>query len=280
VMNSSLAITAVVLTKNEVSNLERCFASLRWCAQVVVLDSGSIDGTREKAQELGARVFTHVQAPPFKIDVQRNWALDHAEIGTPWVLFLDADETVPTELALELMRVCSDETCSFDAFELTPRYLFWGQWLKRTQGYPNWHPRLVRLGHARFTGGVWEHFAEGAKVGRIAIPYDHFANSKGLSDWLARHDRYSSWDAEKIVAYLDSGKDDALGSTRKVGLRRWAARLWPLRPWARFCQTYFLRLGFLEGRAAFSFCLLYFCYDWMTVVKIVERRRLREGLPL
>ena len=40
----------------------------------------------------------------------------------------------------------------------------------------------------------------GTRVGRIATPYDHFANSKGLSDWLARHDRYSSWDAEKIVA--------------------------------------------------------------------------------
>jgi glycosyltransferase involved in cell wall biosynthesis len=273
-------VTAVVLTKNEVSNLERCLSSLRWCEHIVVLDSGSTDGTQLRAQELGARVFTHVQPAPFKIDVQRNWALDHTGITTPWVLFLDADETVPLELAHELMRICGDEACAFDAFELTPRYLFWGCWLRRTQGYPNWHPRLVRLGRARFAGGVWEHFAEGAKVGRVEIPYDHFANSKGLSDWLSRHDRYSSWDAEKIVAYLDSGKDEALGSVRKVGLRRWAARLWPLRPWARFCQTYFLRLGFLEGRAALAFCLLYFCYDWMTVVKIVERRRLREGLPL
>ena len=279
-MTDFVHITAVVLTKNEVANLERCLGSLRWCAEIVVVDSGSTDGTPEKARELGARVFSHVQSPPFKIDVQRNWALDHAVIATPWVLFLDADETVPAELALELSRVCGDAACACDAFELTPRYLFWGRWLKRTQGYPNWHPRVVRLGRARFTGGVWEHFAEGARVGRIATPYDHFANSKGLSDWLARHDRYSSWDAEKIVAYLDSGSDAALGSTRKIGLRRWAARLWPARPWARFLQTYVLRLGFLEGRAAFAFCLLYFCYDWMTVVKVVERRRLRERLPL
>jgi hypothetical protein len=63
-------------------------------------------------------------------------------------------------------------------------------------------------------------------------------------------------------------------------LRRWAARFWPLRPWARFCQMYFLRLGFLEGRAALAFCLLYFFYEWMTVVKIVELRRRRRNLPL
>jgi hypothetical protein len=136
------------------------------------------------------------------------------------------------------------------------------------------------VGKAWFEGGVWEHFGPNTPVGRIDQPYDHFANSKGLSDWLARHDRYSSWDADKIVAYLDSKNDAALGTTRKLGLRKLAARLWPLRPWVRFVQMYFLRLGFLEGRAAFAFCLLYFFYEWMTVVKIVEKRRLRQGEPI
>ncbi len=272
--------TAVILTKNEAPNLDRCLGSLRWCAEIIVLDSGSTDGTPVKAQELGARVLEHGQPPPFKIDEQRNWALDHAAITTPWVLFLDADETVSPELADELQRVGRDAGCPYDAIELTPRYLFWGTWLKRTQGYPNWHPRIVRLGHTRFTGGVWEHFADGARVGRIATPYDHYANSKGLSDWLARHDRYSTWDAERIADFLESGDAGRLGTARKLGLRRWAARFWPVRPWVRFGQMYFLRLGFLEGGPAFVFCLLYFFYEWMTVVKIVELRRRRKGLPL
>ncbi|MFT3828371.1 MAG: glycosyltransferase family 2 protein [Opitutaceae bacterium] len=276
---STTHVAAVVLTKNEAGNLERCFASLRWCAEIVVVDSGSTDGTQAKARDLGARVLEHVQPPPFKIDQQRNWALEHGGIIAPWVLFLDADETVPAALADELTRIGA-APASHDGYELTPRYLFWGTWLRRTQGFPNWHPRLVRLGHARFAGGVWEHFETGTNVGRIAEPYDHFANSKGLSDWLARHDRYSSWDAEKVVAFLESGRGDALGTARKARLRRWAARFWPLRPWARFCQMYFLRLGFLEGRAALAFCLLYFFYEWMTVVKIVELRRHRKGLPL
>lgn len=272
--------TAVVLTKNEVQNLERCLGSLCWCAEIVVLDSGSTDATQAKARELGARVLEHVPPSPFKIDEQRNWALDHAALTTPWVLFIDADEIVPPGLADELRRVGDEAACPYDAFELTPRYLFWGTWLKRTQGYPNWHPRVVRLGHTRFTGGVWEHFAAGARVGRIATPYDHFANAKGLSDWLARHDRYSTWDAEKIAGFLESGNDGRLGTTRKLGLRRWAARFWPARPWVRFSQMYFLRFGFLEGGPAFVFCLLYFFYEWMTVVKIVEVRRRRKGLPL
>jgi glycosyltransferase involved in cell wall biosynthesis len=244
----------------------------------VVIDSGSTDGTREEAERLGARVLVHVQPPPFKIAEQRNWALREGGITTPWVVFLDADETLPPPLAQALGQAVQNSACN--AFELTPRYLFWGTWLKRTQGYPNWHPRVVRVGKAWFEGGVWEHFGPNTPVGRIDQPYDHFANSKGLSDWLARHDRYSSWDADKIVAYLDSKNDAALGTTRKLGLRKLAARLWPLRPWGRFVQMYFLRFGFLEGRAAFAFCLLYFFYEWMTVVKIVEKRRLRQGEPI
>jgi glycosyltransferase involved in cell wall biosynthesis len=272
--------TAVILTLNERENLAGCIESLRWCPEIIVVDSGSTDGTQERARELGCRVLSNIQEPPFRIDVQRNWALDHAAVSTPWVLFLDADEAVPEELANALQAACSDPACRFDAFEITPRYLFWGTWLKRTQGYPNWHPRVVRAGKARFAGGVWEHFSAGTMIGRIAEPYDHYANSKGVSDWLKRHDRYSSWDAARIAEFLDTGDVAALGTTRKPRLRKLAARWWPFRPWARFVQMYFLRLGFLEGRAAFAFCMLYFFYEWMTVVKIVEIRRRRLTQPL
>jgi glycosyltransferase involved in cell wall biosynthesis len=273
-------ITTIVLTKDEAQNLGRCLASLSWCADIVVVDSGSTDGTQAAARALGARVFEHLREPPFRIDLQRNWALENTEVVTPWVLFLDADEAVPAGLARELERVCGDPDCRYDGLEISPRYLFWGRWLKRTQGFPNWHARAVRVGPTRFTGGVWEHFAPGSRIGRLSEPYDHHANSKGFSDWLARHDRYSTWDAERIVDFLESGDTSRLGTSRKLGLRRLAARLWPLRPWARFLQMYIARLGFLEGAPAFAFCMLYFFYEWMTVIKIVEVRRRRRGLPL
>lgn len=273
-------ITAIVLTKNEIANLDRCFASLRWCREIILVDSGSVDGTQQRAVELGARVLLNVQHGPFNIAMQRNWALEHAGIDSGWVLFLDADEVVPAPLKTTLESIAAFSANNYDAYELTPRYIFWGKWLKRTQGYPNWHPRFVRVGFATYQGGVWEHFSPGVKVGRIGEPYDHFANSKGFSDWLARHDRYSSWDAQKIVEFLESGDQRSLGTSRKARLRLWAARLWPLRPWARFFQMYIIRLGFVEGIPAFVFCLLYFFYEWMTVVKVVELKRLRKGLPL
>lgn len=273
-------ITAVILTLNEETRLEKALASLRFCERVVVLDSGSTDRTRDIALAMGAEFFVHIPEPPFRISEQRNWALDNLEIITPWVLYLDADEEIPRPLAKQLHRISTAATIPHDAYELTPRYFFWGRWLKRTQGYPNWHPRFVRHGRARFAGGVWEHFDQGVRAGRITEPYDHFANCKGLKDWLDRHYRYASWDADRVIAALDTGDFSHLGTARKTRLRRWAARFWPVRPIGRFVQMYLFRLGFLEGLAALNFCLLYAFYELMVVNLIVERRRARDANDL
>lgn len=279
-MYDTIPLTAVILTKNEETQVARAIASLRFCHRIVVLDSGSTDNTRPVAESSGAEFVVHVPEPPFRISEQRNWALDHLGIDTPWVLYLDADEVVTEALAARLASLAAEPDARFDAYELTPRYIFWGTWLRRTQGYPNWHPRLVRHGRARFAGGVWEHFEPGTVVGRLHEPYDHFANSKGLRDWLDRHYRYASWDADKVIAALDSGDYAKLGTTRKAWLRRMAARFWPLRPIMRFLHMYVWRLGFLEGLPALNFCCLYAFYELMTVNLIVERRRLRKGQDL
>ncbi|MNS68590.1 hypothetical protein D3C72_1018740 [compost metagenome] len=201
-------------------------------------------------------------------------------MGGRWVLFIDADETISPELASEISRRCSDKTSSLNAFELTPRYLFWGTWLKRTQGYPNWHHRLLKAGEVRFSGGVWEHFAQPAQIGRIELPYDHYANSKGFADWVERHNRYSTWDAQRTFEFLTSGQVATLQTERKLALRKLAAYFWPLRPFARFFNMYLARAGFTEGPAALVFCWLYFIYEWMIVVKIIELFRQRHNLPL
>ncbi|MFN9623615.1 MAG: glycosyltransferase family 2 protein [Cyanobacteriota bacterium] len=275
----SPTIAGVVLTLNEEQDLARALASLSWCDERLVLDSGSLDGTVAVARGLGVPVVEHRQPPPFRISEQRNWALDQGGLHADWVLFLDADEEVGPALAAEIRRRTADPAAP-DGFELTPRFWFLGRWLKRTQGYPNWHPRLVRRGTLHFEGGVWECFPAGAPVGRISLPYEHYAFSKGLDDWLERHRRYASWDAEAIVAFREGGQTAAFGTRRFLIQRALAARLWPLRPPLRFLQKYVLQGGWLEGWQALLFASLMACYDLMTVVKVIERRRRRRGLPL
>jgi glycosyltransferase involved in cell wall biosynthesis len=272
------AITTIVLTKDEQANLSRCLASVPWSGAVVI-DSGSTDATVEVAGNCGAIVFIHKQNGPFDIAKQRNWAIASCNIDSEWILFLDADEELTVESVRAVERACScgDE---YDAFELTPKFLFWGRWLKRTQGYPNWHGRLVKNIDAPFEGGVWEHFRSNLRVGRILEPYNHYGFSKGVSAWIERHNRYSTWDGARIHAFLQSGDSGDLGTTRKLRLRRLAARLWPIRPIVHFVYMYICRIGFTEGLPGFVYCVLCMFYEFMTVCKIYEQRRVSRGLPL
>lgn len=272
-------VAGVVLCLNEASNLPRCLASLDWCDELLVVDSGSQDGSQSKAEELGARVLEHRQSGRFLITEQRNWALDHGGLESEWVLFLDADEAIGEACRLAICKAIEARN-SPDGFELTPRYWFLGRWLKRTQGYPNWHPRLLRQNHLRFEGGVWESFPAGAHIGRIRAPYEHYAFSKGIDDWLERHRRYADWEADRITAFLGGGGSEALGTRRWLRLRTLTARLWPLRPVLRFSQKYVLQGGFLEGWQGLLFALLMAGYDLITAIKLIERRRRKEGLPL
>ena len=272
-------VAGVVLCLNEAANLPRCLASLAWCDELLVVDSGSQDGSQQRAREHGAQVIEHHQQGPFLITKQRNWALEQGGLRSEWVLFLDADEAVGDGCREAICRAIEAPDAP-DGFELTPRYWFLGRWLKRTQGYPNWHPRLLRRDHLRFEGGVWESFPAGARIGRIKTPYEHYAFSKGIDDWLERHRRYADWEANRITAFLGGGGAEALGTRRWLGLRQLTARLWPLRPALRFCQKYVLQGGFLEGWQGLVFALLMAGYDLITAIKIIEIKRRAADLDL
>ena len=276
---TSNSLAAVVLTLNEEKDLPRALSSLLWCDELFVVDSGSTDGTSQVASRFGARFMQHLQEGPFLITEQRNWALQSLNILSDWVLFLDADEAVSPTLAIEIRKTINSSH-HFDAFELSPRYWFCGRWLKRTQGYPNWHPRLLRRGNTRFVGGVWESFTPDAHVGRIPIPYEHYAYSKGFDDWLERHRRYSIWDAEQIVAFLTTRNSTTLATRRWRMMRLFLSQYWWLRPPLRFIQKYVLQAGFLEGWQGLLFALMMAGYDMMTVIKVIELLRRQKNLPL
>lgn len=265
-------VAGVVLCLNESVNLPRCLGSLSWCDERLVVDSGSQDGSQERARQLGAIVHEHKQPGRFLITEQRNWTIEHGGISSEWVLFLDADEAVG-DACREAILHAIEASDAPDGFELTPRYWFLGRWLKHTQGYPNWHPRLLRRGSMQFEGGVWESFPADKRIGRIAEPYEHYAFSKGIDDWLERHRRYADWEADRITVFLKGGGSEALGTRRWLVLRRLSAKLWPLRPLLRFSQKYLLQGGFLEGWQGLLFCILMAGYDLITAIKIIELKR-------
>lgn len=276
-MSNRPTIAGVVLTLNEESNLPRCLASLRWCDELLVLDSGSVDKTNEIAAIYGARFIQHIQKPPFLISEQRNWAIQQCNLKSDWILFLDADEEIGERLKGEICMLISGDAPSL-AYEMTPRYWFLGKWLKRTQGYPNWHPRLFKRGPTLFEGGVWESFTSAGPVGRIYTPYEHYAFSKGLDDWLQRHIRYADWDSTEIIDYHASLGKSPIKTARFKYMRKITYQYWWIRPVARFTQKYLLQAGFLEGIQGLLFALLMFFYELMVIIKVIEKQR--KGLDL
>ena len=109
------------------------------------------------------------------------------------------------------------------------------------------------------------------QVGTLKNTYLHYGFSKGIADWIERHNRYSSDEAldgfEKRAtekAYIGLFSTDK--TERRRALKRLSERL-PFRPLARFLYMYFLKLGFLDGRAGWSYCRLMAMYEYWIVLK-------------
>jgi glycosyltransferase involved in cell wall biosynthesis len=225
----TVRLSAIVITKNEASNIEACLDSLAFCDQRIVVDGGSEDETASLAQAKGASVTIATEWRGF--GPQKNLALSLA--SGDWVLSVDADERVSNELAAEIRRVITEGLT--DAYEMPRLSTFCGRPMRHSGWYPDYVLRLFQRGRARFSDDlVHERVVCDGQVGRLKEPLIHHPVLR-LEDSLSRMDRYSSARAEMIV---DSG-------------RRVSFFTGILRGWWTFIQTYFIRLGFLDGREGF-----------------------------
>ena len=108
-------IAGVVLCLDEAANLPRALRSLDWCDELLMIDSGSSDGSQTIASSLGARVIEHRQQGRFLISEQRNWAISHGQLQSQWVLFLDADEAISTRCRSAIEKA-TNHTATADAY--------------------------------------------------------------------------------------------------------------------------------------------------------------------
>ncbi len=223
-----LPISAVVITKNEERNIEDCLHSVAFCAEIVVVDSFSDDRTVEIARRYTDRVE---QRRWNGINEQREYAKGLA--SHEWVLDLDADERISPELAEEIARL--DLAAAMpDGYEM-PRYAFYlGRWIKHGGWYPDRKMRLYRKAKGRFIDNDPHDTLEfSGTVGRLHGEIQHFTYPNGISDQLKQINTFSTARAE---LYRRHGRRSSLFQML-------------LRPVWKFVNTYFLRGGFLDGRA-------------------------------
>lgn len=274
VAKHAASITVIIPARDEALHIARCIDSARSLGRVVVVDSGSCDGTREIARARGADVIEH--AWPGHA-AQKNWALDNAGVSTPWVLFLDADEYLPAGSVAAISDAVTSD--SADGFELARRFIFLGRELKHAWWYPDAQLRLFRYGRGRFEGRkVHEHAIVDGRVRTLGADIIH-ENLKGLTAYIDRHNRYASLEADEIMspaAVRRAGSwSGSWGRRRAIKDRVWF-RL-PARPVLRFVWMYAVKRGFLDGRRGLLFCCLIAMYESMIDAKLMERRLAARG---
>jgi glycosyltransferase involved in cell wall biosynthesis len=267
-MNRS--ITVLIATRDEEVHIGRCVDSARHLGRVVVVDAGSADATVEIARAHGAEVLEH---PWEGYAAQKNWALDHAGVETPWVFLLDADEYLPRAALEEVAAAAASGRAT--GFYIPRLYVFLGQPLRHAWWYPDYQLRLLRFGRARFEERrVHEHLIVDGPVEYLKHPLVH-ENLKGLSAFVERHNRYSDLEVDELMSPAAVRRAGSFTGTWADRRRALKDRVWfrlPARPAVRFFWLYVARRGFLDGRRGLLFCSLIAMYDLLIDAKLLERR--------
>ncbi|RZM82515.1 glycosyltransferase family 2 protein [Leptolyngbya iicbica LK] len=284
-MTSKLPVSVLIPAKNEEENLPACLTSVARADEVFVVDSQSEDRSIEICEEYGAQVVQfHFNG---RWPKKKNWSLDNLPFKHDWVLIVDCDERITDELWDEIAEAIQKP--GYSGYYLNRRVFFLGKWIRFGGKYPDWNLRLFRHAHGRYenlhteeirnTGDneVHEHVVvESGEVGYLKNDMLHI-DFRDLFHWLQRHNRYSNWEARVYYNILNGmGEDGTIGANLfgdSVQRKRFLKKIWvrlPFKPTLRFILFYFLRLGFLDGRAGYIYGRLLSQYEYQIGVKLFE----------
>jgi glycosyltransferase involved in cell wall biosynthesis len=277
----SCDLTVVILTYNEDRHLARAIESVRGIARsVLVVDSFSTDRTLSIAQAVGARVIQH----PFVNQARQfNWALDQGGIDTAWIMRLDADEVIESDLANEIATSLPAMSADVAGITFSRKHVFMGRWIRHGGRYPLVMLRLWRTGRGRIEDR-WmdEHVV--VDGGRTVAMRGGFADIclNDLSFFIDKHNRYASREAIEQLSrrYGLAPSDRGLSMTRlsrQARIKRWTKEriynrlpFW-IGPSSYFLYRYIFQLGFLDGKEGLIYHLLQgFWYRFLVNAKVVE----------
>lgn len=254
-VNSKPEVSAIVVCFNEEDNIRRCLESLKWCDEIVVVDSFSTDRTVEICREYTERV------------IQRHWAgyrdqkaFAHSQATKEWVFLVDADERVPSELRDEVqyaLNRCSDDCVAFSV----PRLVYYlGRWWWRGGWYPDYDIRIFRREKARWGGfDPHEKILVNGKVKRLRHPLHHYSY-RNIEDHVRRINHFTSVSSRE----------------RRGQGKRWH---WPdslCRPALRFFHFYVWKRSFMDGFPGFFAAVTAALYVYLKYAKVRELE-LKEG---
>lgn len=270
----AIMLDVLIQTHNEELNLPHTLASVQgWVNRIFVVDSGSTDKTAQIAQSIGAQV---VQKAWQGYARQKNWALANLPFESPWILILDADESVTPQLKDEILQIVSRPAANVaqSGFFLNRVTIFMGRQIHHCAYFPAWNMRLFKRGLARYEErDVHEHMIVDGPTGHLKHLLLH-EDRRGLEHFIAKHNRYSTLEAMEVYRQRERWPGIARFFTDRTARRRYikyrVAPKLPM-PWLlRFCYMYFIRGGILDRRPGLTLCLLISTYELFIRAKYLE----------
>ena len=244
-----LPLSVVIITKNEEHNIEDALKSAADAREIIIVDAFSDDRTIEICRKYTDKIFQH-QWEGFANQKQK--AVDYA--GEEWVLILDSDERITSELMIEIGRAISGGDAN--GYYIPRENYFIGRWIKHGGWWPDHTLRLFKKNKGRLEiREVHEKVTVEGKTAYLKNPLKHYTYWS-ISDFVLRADRYSTLAAREITR--------CSGSTGLFAVT--------LKPLATFIKMYFVRRGFLDGSRGLILALLYSYYTFLKYVKVWESK--------
>ena len=247
-------ISVFILTFNEAANIRRCLESLRgWTDDIVIVDSGSTDGTLTICREYGSRIY---QNKFINHAIQCNWALDNIEFKSEWVMRLDSDEILPDKLKSELAGYVGGLNENVTGIYINRRQYYMNRWLRHGGIYPHYILRVFRKGAGRYEEKTEEHFV--LRMGTTIKARNDFLEdnrNNTMKFWLRKHDDLSDGEIRDTLGLTrDNDADlepkmfgERVQRTRWFKLNVYQRLPLFLRAFLYFTYRYFIRLGLLDG---------------------------------
>ncbi len=249
--NKMPRLAVIILTKNEETNIEDAMKSAAFADEILIIDSGSTDRTRDLVEQNGAKFVSH----PMNEDGfagQRNYALTQTD--AEWVFYLDADERITTEAAEEIKKVVYQN--EHMGYKIKRLNVVFGQIMKYGEHGPDWCARLFPRMQVKWTGVVHESPTANLPIAALRYPLYHYT----YTDWHRYFEKFNQYTDLMAQRMWENGKRASFTDIL-------------LHPTFAFVRFYFLRLGLLDGKQGLIFALNHYFYTMIKYVKLYYKQR-------
>ena len=228
--------STIVITYNEEENIRECLESLKWCDEIIVVDSKSKDKTVDIAREFTNNI---ISVDNLSFGGKRNLGIEKS--AGEWILWLDADERVTEDLKNEIIQIINNASNDFEAFYINRKSFFINKFIKHCGWYPDYKLRLFKksTGIKFDTAKVHETAVYSGKTGRLRSEIIHLTD-KTFEHYINKLNSYTTLSAEELYKANKRASFFAI----------------IFRPVFTFFKMYFLKLGVLDGYMGLVLCTL------------------------